>query len=43
MNDIVYEKHPVKAERKAELRKAGKKIVDAKFKPKGEAPQGGNK
>jgi len=31
---ITYEKHPVSAQRKAELRKQGLKIVDAKFDPK---------
>lgn len=30
---IVYEKHPVTAERKAELRHKGYKIIDAKFAP----------
>ena len=30
---IAYEKHPVTAERKAELRAQGFKIVDARFKP----------
>ncbi|WP_432755359.1 hypothetical protein [Pseudomonas sp. WMBT8] len=30
---IVYEKHPVTAERKAELRQKGYKIIDAKFAP----------
>ena len=30
---IVYEKHPVTAERKAELRAQDFKIVDARFKP----------
>lgn len=31
--NIVYEKHPVTAERKAELRAQGFKIMDARFKP----------
>lgn len=31
---IIYEKHPVSKERKAELRQMGYKIVDAKFAPK---------
>lgn len=35
MADIVYEPHPVTPERKAELRKAGKTIIDAAFKPAG--------
>lgn len=30
---IAYEPHPVSAERKAELRAAGLKIVDARFAP----------
>lgn len=30
---IAYEKHPVTAERKAELRAQGFKIMDARFKP----------
>ena len=30
---VVYEKHPVTAERKAELRQKGYKIIDAKFAP----------
>ncbi len=30
---IVYEKHPVTAEHKAELRQKGYKIIDAKFAP----------
>lgn len=30
---IVYEKHPVTAERKAELRQKGYKIIDAQFAP----------
>ncbi|MBD7992841.1 hypothetical protein H9643_18860 [Ochrobactrum sp. Sa2BUA5] len=32
---ITYEPHPVAPERKAELRKAGYKIVDARLKPEG--------
>jgi hypothetical protein len=36
---IIYEPHPVTPERKAELRKAGYKIVDAVFAPdQGELP-----
>jgi hypothetical protein len=30
---VVYEKHPVTAERKAELRQKGYKIIDALFAP----------
>lgn len=30
---IIYEKHPVRAERKAELRAQGYKIIDARFDP----------
>lgn len=30
---IAYEKHPVSPERKAELRKQGYKIIDARFAP----------
>jgi len=30
---VVYEKHPVTAERKSELRQKGYKIIDAKFAP----------
>lgn len=30
---IIYEKHPVSPERKAELRAEGYKIIDAQFKP----------
>lgn len=34
MNEkVIYEKHPVTAERKAELRQKGYKIIDAKFAP----------
>lgn len=33
---IKYEKHPVSAERKKELREAGYKIIDARFAPKDE-------
>ena len=33
---IAYEPHPVSAERKAELRAQGFKIVDAVFKPLGD-------
>lgn len=32
---VVYEKHPVTAERKAELRQKGYKIIDAQFAPAG--------
>ncbi|MOA56035.1 hypothetical protein D3C78_1799430 [compost metagenome] len=32
---VVYEKHPVTTERKAELRQKGYKIIDAKFAPEG--------
>lgn len=31
--NIVYEKHPVSPERKAELRQKGYKIIDARFAP----------
>lgn len=37
--DIVYEKHPVSPERKAELRKQGKRILDARFDPNREAEE----
>jgi hypothetical protein len=33
MQKIAYEKHPVSAERKAELRAGGFKILDVRFKP----------
>jgi hypothetical protein len=33
MKQVHYEKHPVSAERKAELLALGFKIVDARFKP----------
>jgi hypothetical protein len=36
---IHYEPHPVSAERKAELRGQGFKIIDARFAPKGGAPK----
>lgn len=39
---IAYEPHPVMPERKAELRKRGLRIIDARFKPdhiKAEAPE----
>lgn len=36
MQKIAYEKHPVSAERKAELRAGGFKILDARFKPAAE-------
>lgn len=32
---IIYEKHPITNERKAELRNMGYTIIDAKFAPKG--------
>ena len=32
---VIYEKHPVTAERKAELRQKGYKIIDAQFAPEG--------
>ncbi|MCB2255785.1 hypothetical protein KTQ74_28065 [Pseudomonas chlororaphis] len=32
---VVYEKHPVTSERKAELRQKGYKIIDARFAPDG--------
>jgi hypothetical protein len=34
---IHYEKHPVSAERKAELKKQGVQIVDSRFNPEGES------
>lgn len=34
-DDIVYEPHPVSPERKAELRREGKRIIDARFAPEG--------
>lgn len=34
---IAYVEHPVTPERKAELRKQGFKIIDARFAPPGEA------
>jgi len=33
MTEIVYEPHPVSAERMAKLREKGVKVIDAKFKP----------
>lgn len=33
MDKVIYEPHPVTAERKAELRAAGYKIIDAAFAP----------
>lgn len=36
MKPIIYEPHPVTAERKAQLVKEGYKIVDARFAPKAE-------
>jgi len=36
--EIHYEPHPVTPERKAELRKKGLKIVDAKFDPERKQP-----
>lgn len=35
---IVYEPHPVSPERKAELRKQGAKIIDARFDPSPKKP-----
>ena len=37
MTKIAYEKHPVSAERKAELVAGGFKIVDARFEPRTKA------
>ena len=37
--EIIYEKHPVSAERKKELREKGYQIVDARFKPVDETEQ----
>lgn len=34
MSEIIYEKHPVSVERKAELRAQGFKILDARYAPK---------
>lgn len=31
--EVIFEPHPVSAERKAELRAAGYQILDARFKP----------
>lgn len=39
--EIIYEPHPVTRERKAELRKQGLKIIDAKFDPA--SPKGSEK
>lgn len=39
MAKIIYEPHPVSAERKAELREKGYKIIDARFKPADELPK----
>lgn len=39
MKKIIYEKHPVTPERKAELLAAGYKIVDARFKPADADPE----
>lgn len=36
--EIVYLKHPVTPEKKAEYRKKGAKILDIKFKPKDDKP-----
>lgn len=36
---VIYEPHPVSAERKAELVAAGYKIIDARFAPKGEGEE----
>jgi hypothetical protein len=36
---VAYEKHPVTPERKAELRAAGFKILDARFKPADAEPE----
>lgn len=33
---VIFEPHPVAPERKAELRKQGFKIIDARFAPPGE-------
>lgn len=38
---IIYEPHPVTAERKAELRADGYKIIDAVFAPQGHARENG--
>lgn len=35
--EVIYEPHPVTPERKAELKKAGYRIVDIKFAPPGSA------
>ena len=37
--EIIYEKHPVSAERKKELREKGYQIVDARFKPADDTEQ----
>lgn len=36
---VAYENHPVSPERKAELRAAGFKILDVRFKPADAAPE----
>lgn len=36
MKKVIYEPHPITPERKAELRAAGFRIIDARFAPKGE-------
>lgn len=37
MTEIVYEPHPVTAERKAELRSMGVRVIDARFNPQAKA------
>lgn len=37
--NIAYEKHPVSPERKAELRAAGYKIIDIRFRPAQAEPE----
>lgn len=37
--EVIYEPHPVTAERKAELRQKGLRIIDARFKPKDQSSE----
>lgn len=40
--NVIYEQHPVSAERKKELNGAGYKIIDAQFRPKSESAENQN-
>lgn len=40
--NVIYEPHPVSAERKKELNGAGYKIIDAQFRQKGESAENQN-